>query len=58
MPDWRSELDSLLTQLDDAAGTNGQPPRDPTFGRGDGLARHPVGTYDLEDSGSAWELAA
>lgn len=57
MPDWRNELDSLLTQLDTPAEGEGAP-RDPRLGRGDGLARRGGGAYGVDDSGAAWEFAA
>ena len=58
MPDWRNELDSLLTQLDDPAGGGRHTPRDPRAGRSDGFIRRDLGTYGVDDSGAAWEFAA
>lgn len=58
MPDWRNELDSLLTQLDDPDGVEGRTPRGPNSGRSDGLSRRQLGAHDIDDSGSSWELAA
>src|SRR5690242_14498217 len=58
MPDWRNELDSLLTQLDDPARGGRHTPRDPEAGRSDNLTRRDLGAYGVEDSGAAWEFAA
>ena len=58
MPDWRNELDSLLTQLDDPAEGERPVPGGSAIGRADGLARHEPGDLSVEDSGAAWEFAA